>query len=113
MLQIDNIMFEMLVFIFGMYALVFGSVRLPWKLSLVGWRARIAGLFLMAPLPILILLGRTVSHGIDRDTAVSFYGMMEVVIVILGILGAVLFAFLTRPAAVQQHLGEDDSNDLS
>ena len=104
-------MFEMLVFIFGIYALIFGSVRLPWKISLEGWRARIAGLFLIAPLPILILLGRSVSQGIDRDKAISFYGIMEVVIVILGILGAVLFAYLTRPAA-KQSMGIEDSKDI-
>ncbi len=62
-----DVMFEMLVFIFGVYAFVFGSVRLPWKLSLAGWRARVAGLFLMAPLPILILLGQVVGQGVDQD----------------------------------------------
>lgn len=97
-------MFEMLVFIFGVYALVFGSLRLPWNLSLVGWRARIAGLFLMAPLPILILLGRSVGQGIDQDTALSFYGILELIIILLGISGAALFAYLTRPSRD----GQDD-----
>jgi hypothetical protein len=92
-------MFEMVVFIFGVYAFVFGSIRLPWKLSLVGWRARIAGLFLMLPLPILLLLGGSVSRGVDQETAVTFYGIMELVIVILGILAAALFAYLTQPAS--------------
>jgi hypothetical protein len=95
-------MFEMLVFIFGVYALVFGSIRLPWKMSLGGWRARIAGLFLMAPLPILILLGRSISQGIDRDTALSFYGILELGMVLLGILGAVVFAYLTRQSINEQ-----------
>ena len=95
-------MFEMLVFIFGVYALVFGSIRLPWKMSMSGWRARIAGLFLIAPLPILILLGRSVTQGIDRDTALTFFGILELVIVFMGILGAVLFAYLTRPSVDEQ-----------
>ena len=90
-------MFEMLVFLFGMYAFLFGSVRLPWKMSLVGWRARVAGLFLMAPLPILILVGTSVGEGVDQDTARSFYGILELVVVLLAILGAALFAYLTRP----------------
>ena len=90
-------MFEMLVFIFGVYAFVFGSVRLPWNLSLSGWRARVAAIFLMAPLPILLLLGREVGKGIDESTALSFFGMLELVIVLLGIFGAALFAYLTRP----------------
>ena len=101
-------MFEMLVFIFGVYALVFGSIRLPWKMSLTGWRARVAGLFLMLPLPILILLGRSISQGIDRDTALSFYGILEVVIVLMGIMGAVLFAYLTRPSVDEQGELETD-----
>jgi len=68
-------MLEMLGFIFGVYAFTFGSVRLPWSLSLSGWRARVASLFLMAPLPILILLGRVVNQGVDEQTALSFYGI--------------------------------------
>ena len=90
-------MFEMLVFIIGIYAFVFGSVRLPWKLSLSGWRARVAGIFLMAPLPVLILLGRVVGRGVDDQAALSFFGIMELVIVIMGILSAALFSYLTRP----------------
>jgi hypothetical protein len=90
-------MFEMLVFIFGVYAFTFGSVRLPWNLSVNGWRARVASLFLMAPLPILILLGRVVGRGVDEQTALSFYGIMELLIVLLGIFGAALFTYLTKP----------------
>lgn len=90
-------MVEMLLFVFGVYAFVFGSIRLPWDLSLVGWRARIAGLFLMAPLPILIYIGVVVSEGVDNETAMSFYGFMEVIIIVIGILGAAVFAYLTRP----------------
>ena len=90
-------MLEMLVFIIGIYAFVFGSVRLPWNLSLSGWRARIAGIFLMAPFPILLLLGRVVGRGVDDQAALSFFGIMEFVIVITGILGAALFSYLTRP----------------
>jgi hypothetical protein len=100
-------MFEMLVFIFGIYAFVFGSVRLPWNLSVSGWRAWVAALFLMAPLPILILLGRVVGQGIDESTALSFFGMLELVIVLLGILGAALFAYLTRPKNQKVELQEE------
>jgi len=87
----------MLVFIFGVYALTFGKVSLPWNLSLSGWRARVAGIFLMAPFPILILLGGEAAQGVDEQTAQSFYGMMELIIVMFGILGASLFSYLTRP----------------
>ena len=96
-------MLEMLVFILGVYAFTFGSVRLPWKLSLTGWRARVAGLLLMAPLPILILLllGQVVGRGVDEEAALSFYGIMELVIVMLGILGAALFSYLTHSRDMQ------------
>ena len=65
----------------------------------------------MAPLPTLILLGGSVSQGIDQDTALSFYGIMELIIVVLGILGAALFAYLTRPPSEEQGPSEIDEND--
>jgi hypothetical protein len=97
-------MFEMLIFIFGVYAFVFGRVRLPWNLSLVGWRARLAGLFLMVPLPILILLGRTVNQGVDQEVATSFFGIMEVVITLVGLVGAIFVAYLSRAKINQKNL---------
>jgi hypothetical protein len=106
-------MFEMLVFIFGVYAFVFGSIRLPWNLAVSGWRARVAGMILMAPLPILILLGRVVGQGVDQDTAMSFYGIMELVIVLAGILGAALFAYLTRPELGDNDLRKADRDDFA
>ena len=104
----DSLMFEMLVFIFGEYAFVFGSVNLPWNLSVSGWRARVAALFLMAPLPILILIGRVVGQGIDENTALSFFGMLELVIVLLGILGAALIVYLTRPNNKKVEIHEEE-----
>jgi hypothetical protein len=89
---------------------VFGSVSLPWKLSVSGWRARVAGLFLMAPLPILILLGRVIGQGIDAQTALSFYGMLELIVVLLGILGAALFVYLTRQKKEEAQV-ESESGD--
>ena len=65
----------MQAFIIGVYAFIFGSVRLPWEISVSGWRARVSSLFLMAPLPILILLGWAISQGVDQQTALSFFGI--------------------------------------
>ncbi|UCD98802.1 MAG: hypothetical protein JSV42_17960 [Chloroflexota bacterium] len=100
-------MFEMLVFIFGVYAFIFGSVRLPWNMSVKGWRARVASIFLMVPLPLLILIGREIGQGVDPNTARSFYGFLEVIIVLLGILGAAAFAYFTRP---KDMMADNDEN---
>lgn len=106
-------MLEMVVFIIGVYAFTFGNVRLPWNLSLSGWRARVAGLFLMVPLPVLILLGRGVGQGVSRETAMSFFGIMELVIVLVGTLGAVLFAFITRPKHRESGRNDEHPNNSS
>lgn len=97
----------MLVFIFGVYAFTFGNVRLPWNLSVSGWRARVAGLILMAPLPILILLGRVVGQGVDEQTALSFFGILELVIVLFGILAAVLFSYFSMAKNKKIDQGEN------
>jgi hypothetical protein len=65
----------MQAFFIGVYAFIFGSVRFPWEISVSGWRARVSSLFLMAPLPILILLGWVISQGVDQQNALSFFGI--------------------------------------
>ena len=100
-------MFEMLVIIFGVYAFTFGRVRLPWELCISGWRSRASGLFLVASLPILILLGKVISQGADEQTALSFYGITKLVVALLGILGAVLFSYDTGPKDEEIDQGED------
>ena len=35
-------MVEMIVFVMGIYTLVFGQLKLPWNLALQGWRAQVA-----------------------------------------------------------------------
>ena len=89
-------MLEMLVFLIGVYTLVFGKVNLPWNLTLLGWKARIASLFLLAPFPILIFLGRVIGRGVTLEQGLSFFGFSELIIVLLGVGGAVAFAYLAR-----------------
>ena len=90
-------MLEMLVFIIGVYTFVFGKLSLPWNLNMQGWRARIASLFLIAPFPVTILLGKVIGTGLSPDQGQSVFGLSEVILVAMGIGGAVLFAWLTLP----------------
>ena len=45
---------ELLMFAGGVYALIAGKVTLTRSTRLTGWRARVAGLFLAAPLPLAL-----------------------------------------------------------
>jgi len=67
-------MLEMLIFIVGLYTLVFGRLRLPGNLDLRGWRARVAAIFLIAPLPLAILLGRVIGWGLRPNKAGRYLG---------------------------------------
>jgi hypothetical protein len=90
-------MVEMLVFIIGVYTFVFGKLHLPWNLNLQGWRARIASLFLIAPFPLSILLGKLIGTGLSPDQGQSVFGLTEIILVAIGVGGAILFAWLTMP----------------
>jgi len=93
----STVMLAMFVFVIGTYTFIFGSIKLPWKLSAKGWRARIAALFLLAPLPVSIFLGRVVGIGLTPDRASSVFGLTELLLVVLGVGGALLFVYLARP----------------
>jgi hypothetical protein len=99
-------MVEMVIFVIGIYTLLFGQLRLPWNLTLQDWRARVATLFLIAPFPLSILLGRVVGQGLSADKAQSVFGLTELLLVVLGVGGAVLFAYLTRPREVIAQIDE-------
>lgn len=99
-------MVEMVLFVIGIYTLLFGQLKLPWNLTLHNWRARIAALFLIAPFPLSILLGRVVGQGLSVEKAQSVFGLTELLLVVLGVGGAVLFAYLTRPREVKSQTDE-------
>jgi len=101
-----RLMVEMVVFIIGIYTLLFGQLKLPWNLTLKNWRARIAAVFLIAPLPLSILLGREVGQGLSVEKAQSIFGLTELLLVVLGVGGAILFAYLTRSRDVKSHTDE-------
>ena len=89
-------MFEMFLFIIGIYTLVFGKIHLYGPYKLAGWRARVVSLFIMMPFPITILL-RGIGNGLPPERAQSVFGLTELTASAAGILCAVLIAILTRP----------------
>jgi hypothetical protein len=92
---------EIIMLVGGLYALVAGKVRLTKNIYLEGWRARVAGLFLAAPLPLAllagVLIGLLVGLGILSDSAQSVAALVELLLVLGGLAGAVIFSLATKP----------------
>jgi hypothetical protein len=92
---------EILMLVGGLYALIAGKVRLTRKTYLEGWRARVAGLFLVAPLPLALgtglVMGLLVEMGALPASAQSTAAIIELLLAIGGLAGAVLFAAMTKP----------------
>jgi hypothetical protein len=91
---------EIIMVIGGLYAIIAGRVKLTKNMTLEGTRARVAGLFLLAPLPLALLIGFVIGFlsGGDPDAS-SIAVIIEMFLVVGGLLGAVLFATLTKPKA--------------
>ena len=94
---------EILMLVGGLYALIAGKVRLTKNMYLEGWRARAAGLILIAPLLLGLLTGFLLGLliGVDVLPASAAFAavLIELLLVIGGLVGVVLFAVLTKPKA--------------
>jgi hypothetical protein len=92
---------EILMLVGGLYALVAGKIRLTKNMYLEGWRARVAGLFLAAPLPLAFLAGLLIAllirAGALPTSAESAAVIVELLLVAGGLVGAVVFALVTKP----------------
>ena len=92
---------EILMLVGGLYALVAGKIRLTKNMHLEGWRARVAGLFLIAPLPLAFLAGLLIAlligAGALPTSAQSAAVIVELLLVAGGLVGAVVFALVTKP----------------
>ena len=92
---------ELVMLVGGLYALVAGKVKLTRNMVLEGWRARVAGLFLAAPLPLALLagflIGLLIGLGVLPASAESAAVVIELLLVFGGLLGAVVFALVTKP----------------
>jgi hypothetical protein len=104
-------MFEMFLFIVGIYTLVVGTINIVGSFRLSGWRARIASLFLIGPFPIIVSL-RGIGNGLPHERAQAIFGLTELIVCAIGIIGAVLFSILTRPREKSQDHNEDSSLDI-
>lgn len=108
---------EILMLVGGLYALVAGKVRLTGNMYLEGKRARVAGLFLAAPLPLAFLAGlfiaMLISMGALPASAESAAGIVELLLVLGGLAGAVVFALATKPKEPKSSIREGQrSEDL-
>ena len=107
---------EILMLVGGLYALVAGKVRLTRNMYLEGWRARVAGLFLAAPLPLALLvgflIGLLIGAGVLPASAETAAVIVELLLVFGGLVGAVVFALVTKPRDqdldVVQRPGQDE-----
>lgn len=94
---------EILMLIAGLYALIAGKVTLSKGLQLQGTRARIAGLFLVAPLPLALVSGVVLgilvaASGSDASSILGIATVVEVLIVLGCLAGAVIYALATKPS---------------
>ena len=64
-------------------------------------------LILDGTLPILILLGKVISRGVDQQTALSFCGITKLIVALLGILGAEVYSYLIGPKDKEIDQGKD------
>ena len=92
---------EIMMLVGGLYALIAGKIKLTRNISLEGWRARIAGLFLIAPLPLALLVGLVIGFLIGIGTLPSSaqgYGtIVELLLVLGGLVGVVIYALIVKP----------------
>ena len=87
---------EILMFVGGLYALIAGKIKLTKNLHLEGGHARVAGLILMAPLPIAILIGLALGAGAVSGDIVDYAGFIDMALVLLALVAVVIFGYAVR-----------------
>jgi hypothetical protein len=94
----------------GLYALITGKVKLTRGLQLQGWQARVAGLFLMLPLPLAfgtgILVGFFMASGALPSSVQNYILLGELFLVLFGLAGAVIVGLVFRPEV--EPISEED-----
>ena len=94
---------ELLMLLAGVYALMAGKLQVTNKLRLKGWRARVAGLILIAPVPLALLAGVVLSLLVDAgalsESVVDYVGIIDMALVLLALAAAVIFGYAMRDRA--------------
>ena len=92
---------ELIMLVGGLYALVKGRLKLTGSMTLEGRRARIAGLFLVSPIPLALalgfLLGFLANVGVLPIEVLGYTGVFEIAWVFLALGGVVVYAYATKP----------------
>jgi hypothetical protein len=92
---------ELIMLAGGLYALIKGRLKLTGSLTLEGRRARIAGLFLISPIPLALaigfLMGFLAQAGVLPVEALGYAGIVEIALVFLALGGVVVYGYATRP----------------
>ena len=93
---------EILMFVGGLYALIAGKINLTRNLRLEGRHARVAGLILMAPLPLAILIGLALGAGAVSGDILDYAGFIDMALVLLALVVVVIFGYAVREKAAPQ-----------
>lgn len=114
-------MIEMIFWLSGLYALITG--RLGWgaRFHLTNWRARLAGLSWMVPLPVTLYTPRMLREWMPASETHFFYGMVEIILIIVFIGGGLLLGWWLEPKRPQANslveprgqLDSDSAGDLN
>jgi hypothetical protein len=99
---------EIIMLIGGLYALIAGRIKISAAISLEGWQARIAGIMLIAPLPLAFLIGvlisLLISTGALPPSVLSYASIIEILLVVVTFAAVIIYALIVQPK---------ESNDLS
>ena len=102
---------EIVMLIAGLYAIIAGKVKLTKKIVLEGWQARVAGLFLAVPLPLALvsgfLIGFLIGMGSVPSSSQWVVTVVEFLLVLAGLAGAVIFGLVVGPKESEDSSGEE------
>jgi hypothetical protein len=91
---------EIIMILGGLYAFIKAKLNLTDRFYLEGWRARVVGLFWMAPMPVAFLAalaaGILIAMGVLPQSVKVYVAFIEPVVVIGAIIGSIVFAHVTE-----------------